>query len=71
MPNTASDNLINDDLYRQIILDHYSRPRCNHRLEHPTCSVEGTNPSCGDEIELGATTTPKRLKRPKGSILGS
>ncbi len=52
MPNTASDNLINDDLYRQIILDHYSRPRCNHRLEHPTCSVEGTNPSCGDEIEL-------------------
>ena len=47
-----SDNLINDDLYRQIILDHYSRPRHNCHLEHPTVSVEGTNPTCGDEIEL-------------------
>lgn len=47
-----SDNLINDDLYRQIILDHYSRPRHNCHLDHPTVSAEGTNPTCGDEIEL-------------------
>ena len=49
MPN---DNLIDDDLYRQIILDHYSNPRCHCRLESPTLTAEGNNPTCGDEIEL-------------------
>jgi nitrogen fixation NifU-like protein len=41
-----------DDFYREIILDHYRRPRNRGTLEHPTQHVEGLNPVCGDEIRL-------------------
>lgn len=44
--------LMGDDLYREIILDHYARPRHRGRLENPTHHEEGFNPTCGDEIEL-------------------
>lgn len=47
-----SDSFINDDLYRQIIIDHYNRPHNHHRLDGATCSLEGENASCGDHIEL-------------------
>ena len=41
-----------DDLYRELILDHYRQPRNKGELEHPTASVEGYNPLCGDEVEV-------------------
>jgi nitrogen fixation NifU-like protein len=41
-----------DELYRQVILDHYRNPRRAGRLEAPTNHAEGTNPLCGDEITL-------------------
>ncbi len=41
-----------DDFYREIILDHYRRPRNRGTLENPTQHVEGLNPVCGDEIRL-------------------
>jgi nitrogen fixation NifU-like protein len=41
-----------DELYRQVILDHYRNPRRSGRLESPTAHAEGTNPLCGDEISL-------------------
>ncbi|MSQ61184.1 MAG: SUF system NifU family Fe-S cluster assembly protein [Dehalococcoidia bacterium] len=41
-----------DDLYREIILDHYRKPRNKGRLEHAEMSAEGLNPVCGDEIRL-------------------
>lgn len=41
-----------DDLYQQLILDHY-RSRRNHGvLDAPTVTVEDNNPLCGDEIHL-------------------
>lgn len=42
-----------DELYQEIILDHYRRPR--HRDGCPGCalSVHQDNPLCGDEITLG------------------
>jgi len=43
-----------DDLYREIILDHYSHPRNRGALEHADISVEGANPLCGDELSLHA-----------------
>jgi nitrogen fixation NifU-like protein len=40
-----------DDLYREIILDHYRSPRNRGELESPPAiRVEGFNPLCGDEI---------------------
>ncbi|MGC2175830.1 MAG: SUF system NifU family Fe-S cluster assembly protein [Acidimicrobiales bacterium] len=40
-----------DDLYREIILDHYRSPRNRGELESPPAHrVEGFNPLCGDEV---------------------
>ncbi len=40
-----------EDLYREIILDHYRRPRNRGELERPPAlRVEGFNPLCGDEV---------------------
>ena len=41
-----------DDLYREILLDHYRRPRNRGPLETANASAEGSNPLCGDEITL-------------------
>ena len=42
-----------EDLYREIILDHYRAPRNRGELPVPPASkVEGFNPLCGDEVVL-------------------
>jgi nitrogen fixation NifU-like protein len=41
-----------DSLYKEIILDHYKRPRNRGELHPHTVRHEGVNPSCGDELEL-------------------
>ncbi|HEX5613838.1 MAG TPA: SUF system NifU family Fe-S cluster assembly protein [Acidimicrobiia bacterium] len=42
-----------EDLYREIILDHYRSPRNRGELEVPPAhKVEGFNPLCGDEVVL-------------------
>ena len=48
----ASFTPIDDDLYREIILDHYRRPRHKHAVVQPDRTVEANNPLCGDEIDL-------------------
>ena len=39
-----------EDLYREIILDHYRSPRNRGELPPPARRTEGFNPLCGDEI---------------------
>ena len=40
-----------EDLYREIILDHYRNPRNRGELASPPATrVEGFNPLCGDEV---------------------
>lgn len=42
-----------EDLYREIILDHYRTPRNRGELETPPAVMaEGFNPLCGDEIKV-------------------
>lgn len=42
-----------DDLYREIILDHYRSPRNRGELPvPPAVRVDGFNPLCGDEISI-------------------
>jgi nitrogen fixation NifU-like protein len=43
-----------DDMYREVILDHYRAPRGKKPLAHPNVLSDGTNPACGDQIELTA-----------------
>ncbi len=40
------------DLYQELILDHYRRPRHRGVLEHPTFEVDQHNPLCGDELRV-------------------
>ena len=40
------------DLYREVILDHFRTPRNKGRLDAPDHHAEGTNPLCGDEIQI-------------------
>jgi nitrogen fixation protein NifU and related proteins len=41
-----------EDLYREIILDHYRNPRNKGELDAPASKTDGVNPSCGDEISV-------------------
>lgn len=43
---------ISEDLYREIILDHFKSPRNQGKLESPALQVQGANPLCGDELNL-------------------
>jgi nitrogen fixation NifU-like protein len=40
------------ELYREVILDHYRNPRHRGRLDGDHVHAEGENPSCGDEFSL-------------------
>ena len=41
-----------EELYREVILDHYRNPRNRGHLERPDATAEGVNPLCGDEINI-------------------
>ena len=42
-----------EELYKEIILDHYRKPRNRGTLETPPAKfAEGRNPLCGDEIDV-------------------
>ncbi|MGI6611550.1 MAG: Fe-S cluster assembly sulfur transfer protein SufU [Limnochordia bacterium] len=41
-----------DDLYREVIMEHYRSPRNHTELDDPSFSLTLTNPLCGDEITL-------------------
>lgn len=46
-----------EDLYREIILDHYRNPHHHGRLDPADVSHEETNPLCGDEIRIDVRIT--------------
>ena len=49
-----------EDLYREIILDHYRNPRNRGELDVPPATrVEGFNPLCGDEIVVSLVVSPE------------
>lgn len=41
-----------EDLYREVILDHYRNPRNKGHLDTPDAVAQGVNPLCGDEITI-------------------
>ncbi|NCU16893.1 Fe-S cluster assembly sulfur transfer protein SufU [Pallidibacillus pasinlerensis] len=41
-----------DSLYRQVIMDHYKRPRNKGVLEDSSLIIDMNNPTCGDRIRL-------------------
>ncbi|EPG73541.1 SUF system FeS assembly protein, NifU family [Leptospira fainei serovar Hurstbridge str. BUT 6] len=43
---------LSDDLYKEVLLDHYHNPRHYGVLLNADLHQEGVNPLCGDEVEL-------------------
>ena len=41
-----------ENLYREVILDHYKNPRGHGVIEHADAEAEGQNPLCGDEVSI-------------------
>ena len=41
-----------DQMYREVILDHYKNPRGHGVIEDPDAHAEGQNPLCGDEVSI-------------------
>jgi len=41
-----------NDLYQQVILDHCKQPRNFHEMPQASCSAQGHNPLCGDQLKL-------------------
>jgi len=58
-----------NDLYQQVILDHCKRPRNYHELPAATCSAQGHNPLCGDQLQLFLQVEGDRVR--DISFLGS
>jgi nitrogen fixation NifU-like protein len=41
-----------DQLYREVILDHYKNPRGHGLIQDADAEAEGQNPLCGDEVSI-------------------
>ena len=50
-----------NDLYTEIILDHYKNPHNHGRLKDASLSIEEDNPTCGDKIQLDIKINKKGI----------
>jgi nitrogen fixation NifU-like protein len=51
-----------EDLYRDILLDHYRRPRNRGKVPGvASCAADGSNPLCGDQLSLELTLADGRI----------
>jgi nitrogen fixation protein NifU and related proteins len=53
---------MSDDIYREIILDHYRNPRNKGRLTDPDVTIHDSNPLCGDEIDMHLKVEEDKIK---------
>ena len=58
---------MSDDLYRDIILDHYRSPRNKGILDPADYSYEDVNPLCGDEIRIDVRVKDDKIDAAMGA----
>ena len=51
-----------EELYREILLDHYRRPHNKGALGVATCSADGANPLCGDKVSVAVRLDAGRIE---------
>ena len=56
---------MSDDIYREIILDHYRNPRNKGKLVDADVSIHDSNPLCGDEIDIHLKVEEVKIKNIK------
>ena len=49
-----------DEMYREVILDHYKNPRGHGVIDDADAEAEGQNPLCGDEVSIYVQFAPDR-----------
>src|SRR5256885_1678198 len=54
-----------EELYQEIILDHYRRPRNRGKVDPADLKSHDSNPLCGDEIEVTAKLTDGKISELK------
>jgi nitrogen fixation NifU-like protein len=54
-----------EELYQEIILDHYRRPRNKGKAEPSDISAHDSNPLCGDEIDVTAKLVNDKIAEVK------
>jgi nitrogen fixation NifU-like protein len=57
----SDDGGLLEDLYKEILLDHYRNPRNKGSLDVPTCAADGANPLCGDQVTVEAKLDDNRI----------
>jgi nitrogen fixation protein NifU and related proteins len=50
---------VSEDLYQEIILDHYKHPRGVASIENPLAESHQVNPTCGDEVTVWVAEDPQ------------
>ena len=60
-----------DQLYREVILDHYKNPRGHGILEGADAQAEGENPLCGDEVTISVRFGRRRRDDRRDRVRGS
>ena len=59
-----------DALYREVVLDHYKRPRGRAKVEHPNLCTSGFNPTCGDQVMLSLEVEGDRVRGVEAQCMG-
>jgi nitrogen fixation protein NifU and related proteins len=54
-----------DQLYRQVIMDHYKNPRNRGELQNGALTVNMNNPTCGDRIQLHMQVKDGKIENAK------
>ncbi|MDG6928814.1 MAG: SUF system NifU family Fe-S cluster assembly protein [Nitrososphaerota archaeon] len=52
---------MSDEVYKEIILDHYKNPHNFRQLAEPSFKADDSNPLCGDHIELSVKVADGRV----------
>ena len=60
-----------DQMYREVILDHYKNPRVHGVMEDADADAEGQNPLCGDEVSIYSEVRRRRRHDRRREIRGS
>lgn len=51
-----------EELFKEIIIEHYQHPKNYGHIEHPDAKADGSNPLCGDEITMELTFEGNKVK---------
>ena len=51
-----------EELYQELLLEHFKDPRCRGTLDAPDATVKTFNPLCGDTLDLGILLEGDKVK---------